>query len=88
MAELLLGALVGVALVAMAVLLTVFGRLYEMRKARLLLESLTGAGGFDPRIVRLFADVAKRRRRLLLILALIVVGLVPIGWVIWELASS
>jgi hypothetical protein len=87
MSELVLGALVGGALVVMAVLAKVFGRLYELRKARLVLEDLTRAGGFDPRLVRLFADVTKRRRRLVLLLALVVVGLLSIGWAIWELAS-
>jgi hypothetical protein len=86
--ELALGALIGIALAAVAALVKVFGRLYDLRKARLLLDSLMGARGFDPSIVRLLAQVARRRRRLVLILALIAIGIVPIGWGIWRLVSS
>jgi ATP phosphoribosyltransferase regulatory subunit HisZ len=88
MSELALGALVGVALAAVAALVKVFGGLHDLRKARLLLDSLMGTRGFDPRLVRLLAEVARRRRRLGLILALIAIGIIPIGWGIWRLASS
>jgi hypothetical protein len=88
MSELVLGALVAVALAAVAAFVKVFGSLYDLRKARLLLENLMGADGFDPRILRLLFDVARRRQRLGLILALILIGMVPVGWVIWRLVSS
>jgi hypothetical protein len=88
MSDLALGALVGVALAAVAALVKVFGTLHDLRQARLLLDSLMGARGFDPRIVGLLAEVARRRRRLELIVALIAVGIIPIGWGIWRLASS
>jgi hypothetical protein len=88
MTELVLGALVGVSLGAVAALVKVLGGLYELRLSRLLLENMIAVGGFEPRFVRLLADVAKRRRRLGLILALIVTGVVAAGGVIWQLASS
>jgi hypothetical protein len=88
MSDLALGALVGVALAAGAALMKLFGGLHDLRKARLLLDSLLGAHGFDPRIVGLLAEVTRRRRRLELILALIAIGIIPIGWGIWRLASS
>jgi hypothetical protein len=83
-----LGALVGVALAAVAAVVKLFGGLHDLRQARLLLDSLMGARGFDPRIVGLLAEVTRRRRRLELILALIAIGIIPIGWGIWRLASS
>jgi hypothetical protein len=88
MLDLALGALVGVALAAVAALVRLFGGLHELRKSRLLLDSLMGARGFDPRIVGLLAEITRRRRRLELILALIAIGIIPLGWGIWRLASS
>jgi hypothetical protein len=88
MSDLALGALVGVALAAVAAVVKLLGGLHDLRKARLLLDSLMGARGFDPRIVGLLAEVTRRRRRLELMLALIALGIIPIGWGIWRLASS
>jgi hypothetical protein len=88
MSELALGALIGIALAAVGALVKVFGWLYDLRKARLLLDSLMGTRGFDPGVVRLLGQVARRRRRLGLIFALIAIGIIPIGWGIWRLVSS
>jgi hypothetical protein len=88
MSELVLGALLGVVLAAVAALVNVAGRLYDLRQARLLLESLMGAGGFDPRLVRLLADVAARRQRLGLVLALVVIGIVAAALIIWRMAAG